>query len=660
MISELKKQLQSPMYKPFLWLIALSFILGAYTIPAVVKSLLTPVESWSLRINGWDVSTKELAHEVHQKEELIAQIRSRYGAYTDYLLHYMGMSGDPRTLAVESIIREMVLYQAGLKLSIKVHDDYVLEMLRDKNFVSQELVSVVPAYLLDEKGLLSQKKLTSYLSAKKLSMEKFDQKIERFLTQRMVTDIVSNASYVPQAELAEELIIGDAARQFTVLKLSFDTLLKKEKSRAISAEELEKFFEAENKSSKRYLVPEKRGGKVWQFNADSYHIAVSNQDIESHYEENRERSFVESPIQVQVRLILLKGTTPAERRLAADKIEIIKNKLAIEPDQFKKIAQAESQDEATASNGGLMPFFSKGQQEPLLERTAFQLKNDGDISEVIELSTGYALLQRVAKKPKSYMTLENARDTIVKKLKQEKFKKMFAQDMKAVLDSNESVEQALMDLARQKNVLPEDVELQERNDSKIGASLFKLKKDGLTFYFEKEDGFVIKLTQIQEQFLPSLESIEPVVMDDLWTDLAKKSLSVNVAQMRSDAKTESFEQVADKYRALIATTEMIKPSDNKLVTKLEKEGLPIKRMLQLSTVGTVLTQEGEDFGYLVRLDAIDKVLPEGTKEKGNEHYQKIAQGQRQKLFEGFVASLYRNATIEINDYSAATNEDYLS
>ncbi len=82
---------------------------------------------------------------------------------------------------------------------------------------------------------------------------------------------------------------------------------------------------------------------------------------------------------------------------------------------------------------------------------------------------------------------------------------------------------------------------------------------------------------------------------------------------------------------------------------MEKQGIPVNRMLQLEKSGLVLTQITPEKGYLIRLDEIESLDPAKMVEKMNELKKSIEQEQISLLSEGFVASLYRNATINVNE-----------
>lgn len=68
-----------------------------------------------------------------------------------------------------------------------------------------------------------------------------------------------------------------------------------------------------------------------------------------------------------------------------------------QPDQFASLAQQYSQD-GSATQGGDVGWIKKGDMVPAFETASFALKNPNDISEVIELPSGYDIIQLIETK----------------------------------------------------------------------------------------------------------------------------------------------------------------------------------------------------------------------------------------------------------------------
>ncbi|WP_099221217.1 peptidylprolyl isomerase [Listeria costaricensis] len=102
-------------------------------------------------------------------------------------------------------------------------------------------------------------------------------------------------------------------------------------------------------------------------------------------------------------------------------------------EKFTDLAEEYSTDTTSASNGGLLDPFGPGEMDEAFEEAAYALENEGDVSDIVQSSYGYHLIQLVDKpEKKSYnkvkdevkqsyidskMTTENMTAAITKELK---------------------------------------------------------------------------------------------------------------------------------------------------------------------------------------------------------------------------------------------------
>ncbi len=78
--------------------------------------------------------------------------------------------------------------------------------------------------------------------------------------------------------------------------------------------------------------------------------------------------------------------------------------------QFEQLAKKYSTDERSADLGGLLPWFGLFETHPEIEKAAFELKKENEISEPIKTEFGYHILQLVDRK--DYSSLENCKEEI--------------------------------------------------------------------------------------------------------------------------------------------------------------------------------------------------------------------------------------------------------
>ncbi|QDT06390.1 Foldase protein PrsA precursor [Rubripirellula lacrimiformis] len=106
------------------------------------------------------------------------------------------------------------------------------------------------------------------------------------------------------------------------------------------------------------------------------------------------------------------------------KIRQLQARAKADPSQFSSLAKQFSEDEASASVGGLIPPIRRYSGDSRLEEAAFSLK-DGDVSEVLELGDQWIFLQAVRRIPAmtpSPQALPAIREQISDRIRDEKMR----------------------------------------------------------------------------------------------------------------------------------------------------------------------------------------------------------------------------------------------
>lgn len=104
--------------------------------------------------------------------------------------------------------------------------------------------------------------------------------------------------------------------------------------------------------------------------------------------------------EVQVAHIMVKlpkPYTPEDSINAATKINEIYTKLKA-GESFKELAQKYSDDQGSARNEGVLPWFGTGRMVPEFEKASFELNNKGDFSKPFQTSYGFHIVRLVDKR----------------------------------------------------------------------------------------------------------------------------------------------------------------------------------------------------------------------------------------------------------------------
>ncbi len=126
---------------------------------------------------------------------------------------------------------------------------------------------------------------------------------------------------------------------------------------------------------------------------------------------------------IRLRHILIKPitTSPQDKNLAMEKIKKIRERI-LKGEDFEEIAQNESQDNQSAINGGDIGYVIRGMLPKEIEEIAFKLC-PGEISDIIESSFGYHIIQVTEKRISQKIKYEIIKDELSNILIQQSFAK---------------------------------------------------------------------------------------------------------------------------------------------------------------------------------------------------------------------------------------------
>ena len=169
-----------------------------------------------------------------------------------------------------------------------------------------------------------------------------------------------------------------------------------------------------------------------------------NQDKTKSLFESRKAS-LQKPEQIKVRHILLLTKGKSASKV---KEKITKIRKEVTKQNFATLAKKYTEDPSGKTNGGELPWFSKGRMVPEFEKVAFSLKKN-QIAQPVKTQFGYHIIMLEDKKDKFIPKLKDYESKLAKELiqngKKEETKKL-AEEIKAkasqLLSENNSLELA--------------------------------------------------------------------------------------------------------------------------------------------------------------------------------------------------------------------------
>lgn len=653
MIIAIRRYLKGPSFKVLLWITLFSIVVfwGGPSLLRRGQQRSSGTGPAVATVNDIEINQSEFLRITNIQEDYLHRIRSQYGQYADLVMQAMGMNPDPKALALETLIRDTLIDQAAMAMNIRISPAYMDSKLEKPEEISGQLAQILPPTIFEQGGNINPAALNRYMVQQKMTQDSLNQLIQGALERNMALELVDIASYVPSFATKEEFAKESVKKKFSIMAIPFDPVLKKEQVRVVSDDELKKYFDAQNRSSKRYWTVERRKGTTWTIDSSKFGVQVTDQEIDEYYQNYKAQKYVATPGKIQVRTILFK-TSDQETFESA---KAIQQELVSKPDTFAQKAKEISQDEQTAKNGGLIDFFAKGEQDKALEKAAFLLKNDNDISEPVYTKRGIEIVQRVARKLPEYKPLEAVKQEIVQHLSSTKFKEQFADSMHTIIENNNQEE--FNKFVTTYNATKADISVVEGDAAKASKVLFALHEVGaMNYFFENGKAVIVKLDEITKRAVPPLESVKDRVLADLHNDLAKKTFEKMVKDIAAQALAKPMNELAQQIGATVTTTEFIKKDDTKALEPLKK--LNVAQVLfNLEKVGNIVHKIDPTQAVIVRLDALDQFDEKLFQEKKASLTRTLERQESSQLMEGFVASLYRNAKIVTSESMVNTTQE---
>lgn len=162
---------------------------------------------------------------------------------------------------------------------------------------------------------------------------------------------------------------------------------------------------------------------------EDVYSTVKNSDftdemLSAYYEQHKSEFVV--PEKVQIKRILIKVTDARPDDAAKKEAERLRAEVAKNPDSFKDVAAASSEDPYKRRGGdvGFVPREGKPGLDPDVVAKAFELQTNA-ISEVFKTAEGYNIVQVAARREQVERTFQQMKGSVLRKVKNEKMKELY-------------------------------------------------------------------------------------------------------------------------------------------------------------------------------------------------------------------------------------------
>lgn len=630
-----------------LWAVFASLALGG-VLGYVNYKKTQPSQITIATVNGHDIKLLDFQKslmDIKSQIEMYREYARSTGISVDLFLSMAGLL-DPEKSAFDKCLNNRLLDTQKDFYNIELDHDYFIK----------ELANKLPAYMKDGVGNINMDIYMRYLARMNTKPSEFEERMERNFERDFFEDFLMLSNYITLGKAKEVFTNNIAKKSFDVLLFPMSHYLKQVKRDKINTKEIEKFF---NKNKENYRVLEKRKAFYWMLNSEDYakKVVIDESMIQYFYDRNKDSLF-RIPPKVKVRHIFFKvkkGDSPEKIEELLSKAKDIRKEVVKDSSLFKDLAAKFSDDKKSSSSGGLLAFFDKGTYDVEFEKAAYRLHKIGDVSDIVKTKDGFELIQLEQRIPASAKALEKVRDEISKTLRAKKALTNLRVDIQKIIYEARTDKQAPLRFVQENNLKQQKSDFLVASDSAgdkvinvLADKIFtsKKKKGEFGSFIHEDDRVLYQLVSVQKSFIPEFKEVEKDVLANLYKDMAKRNLKVDIKKSKRELidKSKTIKEIAKDNGFTIITTKAIGKSDE--LKELSLDSSFAKRAFVLNSPDQALTFRNNSDYYLIQVNNIEQtaLLPFADEKD------KIINSEKNRdkglYLQGFIASLLRNARIE--------------
>ena len=398
-IRKYSKLIMIPMYGLIILGFVFSGVEGYRGIKANADAV-AKVGSHSISQAEWDAA--------HQDE--VKRIRAATPTVDPKLLD----SPEARYATLERMVREKVWQEAG-------HD--AVRVVTDARLARE--IEAIPAIAAMRRadGSLDVEAYKSLLKSNGLEPAQFDAQVRNELVLRQNEQAVGRSAFATKAVTDATLNAFFQRREVQLVYYKPADYLAKVKP---TDAEIQAYYDA-NKGQFESAESADIEYVVLNLEAVKNSLTVNEADLKTYYEQNAQRLAAKEERKASHILIAVaKDAAPDVREQAKAAAQALLAKARAKPDSFADLARKNSQDSASATQGGDLGYFSKGFMVKQFEDAVFALKK-GEISEVVESDFGYHIIKLADIKEPKQASFESVRDKLELEYKNQQAQRKFAE-----------------------------------------------------------------------------------------------------------------------------------------------------------------------------------------------------------------------------------------
>jgi peptidyl-prolyl cis-trans isomerase D len=597
-----------------------------------------------LRGTGADAASSDTVAKVEGREITSGEFRRTYQAQLQAYRSAYGNNMSEQLLKQlgvdQQILQQMVDERAALaeaeRLGISVSDEEV-----------RQRIFAMPAFQ-DNGGFIGETRYRQLLQMQRppLTPSEFEDNVRRSLSVEKLRSSLTDWLSVPDHELEKEYRRRNDKVKLAVVSFTADSF--RAQVNATDAEVAAHFDAHKND----FKIPEKRKIRYLLIDIDAMRakVVVPPGDIDKEYNNNIEQ--YTTPEQVRASHILLKTEGKDDAAVKARAEELLKQ--ARGGADFAELAKKNSEDEASAKNGGDLDYFGKGRMVPEFDAAVFAMQ-PGQTSDLVKTQYGYHIIKLVDKKPATTRALAEVRQQLTDQLAYQRAQAQAA-DLAQKLEKDIKKPADLDTQAKANGLVVQESGFFARDEPILGLGpapeatnrAFDMKPNDLAGPLRASRGFVFEtLVAKQDPRDAKLDEVKDRVRDEVVKQKARDASRAKAAELAAKLKgAADFDKTAKAAGVEAKTTDLI--AQDAPIPDLGNAPAVTDAAFKL-TAGSVSDPIATDNGTaVIKLLEKKEVTPEEWTSSKDRFREELLNDRRNRFFSAYMVKAKQKMKIEVN------------
>lgn len=379
MMDSLRTAANSLVLKIIFGIIIVSFILTG-----VSGYLIGGGNNYAAKVNDQEISRGQFENAFNSERNRMQQ---QLGDQYSELAANEGYMKTLRQRTLNRLIDEALLDQYARELKLGISDEQV-----------KQAIFSTPAFQVD--GKFDNNRYNAIVNQMGMTADQYAQALRNQLTTQQLISGVAGTDFMLKGETDE--LAALVAQQRVVREATIDVNALAAKQ-SVTDQEVASYYEQHKNS---FMTPEQFRVSYIKLDAASMQKPVSDEDIQSYYDQHQDQ-FTQAQ---RSRYSIIQTKTEDEAKAVLDALN--------KGGDFAALAKEKSADIISARNGGDMGWLEDATTPEELKNAG--LKEKGQLSGVIKSSVGFLVVRLDDIQPAVVKPLNEVRDDIAAKVKQEK------------------------------------------------------------------------------------------------------------------------------------------------------------------------------------------------------------------------------------------------